>query len=70
VSARFEWLEPYLVGKGVLVETVGVEGSDAMARLLSGAAIGDWVSYYLALAHGHDPSALPGVESLKRALSG
>lgn len=69
VSARFEWLEPYLRGKGVLVETVEVKGTDVMARLLSGAAIGDWVSYYLALAHGHDPSALPGVESLKRALS-
>jgi len=31
--------------------------------------VGDFVSYYLALAHGTDPSALPGVASLKKALS-
>ena len=70
VAARFEWLAAYLKRKRVRVDTVEVRGQDVMARLLSGAAIGDWVSYYLALAHGHDPSALPGVESLKRALSG
>ncbi|HET9251474.1 MAG TPA: bifunctional phosphoglucose/phosphomannose isomerase [Candidatus Eisenbacteria bacterium] len=70
VAARFDWLEAYLARKRVQVDTVEVRGQDVMARLLSGAAIGDWVSYYLALAHGHDPSALPGVESLKRAMSG
>ena len=70
VVARFEWLAAYLKRKRVQVDTVEVRGLDVMARLLSGAAIGDWVSYYLALAHGHDPSALPGVESLKRTLSG
>jgi hypothetical protein len=70
VAARFDWLAAYLERKRVQVDTVEVRGQDVMATLLSGAAIGDWVSYYLALAHGHDPSALPGVESLKRALSG
>ena len=70
VATRFDWLAAYLERKGVQVDTVEVKGTDVMARLLSGAAIGDWVSYYLALAHGHDPSALPGVESLKRTLSG
>jgi glucose/mannose-6-phosphate isomerase len=70
VVARFDWLAAYLEAKGVQVDTVEVRGVDVMARILSGAAIGDWVSYYLALAHGHDPSALPGVTSLKRALSG
>jgi glucose/mannose-6-phosphate isomerase len=70
VATRFDWLAAYLERKGVQVDTVEVRGTDVMARLLSGAAIGDWVSYYLALAHGHDPSALPGVESLKRTLSG
>jgi glucose/mannose-6-phosphate isomerase len=69
VAVRFDWLAAYLERKGVQVDTVEVRGDDVMARLLSGAAIGDWVSYYLALAHGLDPSALPGVESLKRALS-
>jgi hypothetical protein len=51
------------------VDTVTAKGDDAMARLLSCVALGDFVSYHLALLHRTDPSALPGVESLKRALS-
>jgi len=35
---------------------------------MTSVAVGDYVSYYLALAHGTDPSALPGVQSLKRTL--
>jgi len=50
------------------VETVAPKGEDAMERVLSCVAMGDFVSYYLALRNGMDPSALPGVESLKKAL--
>jgi len=32
--------------------------------------MGDFVSYYLAVAHGNDPSDLPAVSALKRALAG
>jgi glucose/mannose-6-phosphate isomerase len=69
VARRFEWLGRYLRRKGVRVETVTATGEDSMARLLSCVALGDFVSYYLAVRHGTDPSALPGVESLKRTLS-
>jgi glucose/mannose-6-phosphate isomerase len=69
VQARFAWLQGYFKGRGVAVENVLVEGDDSMTRLMSGSAMGDFVSYYLALAHGTDPSALPGVASLKKALS-
>lgn len=69
VAKRFEWLGRYLRRKGVQVETVRAKGEDPMARLLSCVALGDFVSYHLALRHKTDPSALPGVESLKRALS-
>ncbi len=70
VKIRFGWLRAYLKRRGVQVETVEVKGESAMTRLMSGAATGDFVSYYLALAHGVDPSELPGVQSLKKALSG
>jgi glucose/mannose-6-phosphate isomerase len=69
VQARFRWLERYLAGRGVHVETVDAPGGDPMSRVLGCVALGDWVSYYLALLHGSDPSALPGVTSLKKALS-
>lgn len=68
IVRRFEWLGKYLRKKGVTVETVSPKGDDAMERVLSCVAMGDFVSYYLALRNGMDPSALPGVESLKKAL--
>lgn len=70
VQARFRWLERYLARRGILVSTIDAEGGDAMTRLMTCATKGDFVSYYLALAHGTDPSALPGVSSLKKALAG
>jgi len=69
IQARFRWLAAYLRRKGVQVDSVEGKGKDPMTRLMSCAAVGDYVSYYLALAHGTDPSALPGVQSLKKALS-
>jgi len=68
IAARFEWLGRYLRRKSVQVETYEPKGADAMERLLVCVAMGDFVSYYLALRNGADPSALPGVESLKKAL--
>jgi glucose/mannose-6-phosphate isomerase len=68
VQARFRWLNAYLKRKGLRVETYEATGSDAMTRLMATTSMGDFVSYYLALANGADPSALPGVLSLKRAL--
>jgi glucose/mannose-6-phosphate isomerase len=70
VQARFRWLSGFLKRREIPVETVETKGDDAMTRLMSCVAMGDFVSYYLALLHGTDPSALPGVTSLKRALSG
>ncbi len=70
IQARFRWLTAYLKRRGIGVETVETKGDDSMTRLMTCVVTGDFVSYYLALVHGTDPSALPGVTSLKRALSG
>jgi len=68
IAMRFDWLAAYVKRRGVPVVPVTAAGDDAAARLLGCAALGDLVSYYLALENGVDPSALPGVESLKKAL--
>lgn len=68
VARRFEWLAAYLGRRRVRVETIVAAGSEPLARLLSCAALGDFVSYYTALTNGVDPSALPGVTALKKAL--
>lgn len=69
VAKRFDWLRLHFGRRVARVETVMVEGADPMTRLLRGVAIGDLVSYFLALQNGTDPSRLPGVESLKKALA-
>lgn len=68
IAARFAWLASYLKRRQVPAASIVAEGEDAASRLLGAAALGDFVSYYLALQNGVDPSALPGVESLKEAL--
>lgn len=69
VKRRFDWLRAYLARRNVPVTVETMEGDDPMVRLLWGAARGDFVSYYLALLNGADPSALPGVTALKKALA-
>ena len=69
VARRFDWLTAYLSKRDIDVETVMLEGDDPMTRILGGVSFGDFVSYYLALLNGADPSALPGVTALKRALA-
>jgi glucose/mannose-6-phosphate isomerase len=69
IARRFDWLTAYLRKRAIHVETVMLEGDDPMTRLLGGIAFGDFVSFYLALQNGADPSALPGVTALKRALA-
>jgi glucose/mannose-6-phosphate isomerase len=70
IQARFEWLEGYLGRKRIQVSTVEAQGDDAMTRLMTCTAMGDFVSYYLAVAHGTDPSDIPAISALKRALAG
>jgi len=68
VARRFAWLAGYLKRRKVSVESVTLKGEDPMARLLAGVAHGDFMSYYLAVLNRADPSALPGVTALKKAL--
>lgn len=70
ILARFQWLKTYLKRRRILVESVDAVGDDAMTRIMTCSAMADFVSYYIALVHGTDPSALPGVDSLKKALAG
>ena len=50
------------------VVDVWAEGSSTLARLLSLVYIGDYVSLYLALMRGLDPTPVPAIDRLKREL--
>jgi glucose/mannose-6-phosphate isomerase len=69
VARRFEWLRGHLRRQGLAVESLRAAGADPLERMLSTILLGDFVSYYLALLNGADPSALPGVTRLKRFLA-
>lgn len=45
------------------------EARGSLARLLEACSVGDWVSYWLALALGEDPTPIAPIDTLKAALS-
>lgn len=51
----------------IMLET---EGKTRLARMFSLIHLGDWVSYWLAILNGVDPSPVPVIESLKGELAG
>ncbi len=63
------------VTKGVIAEhtqhvtEVWSEGTSLLARMFSLVYLGDWVSYYLAILHGVDPTPVKVIDYLKGELS-
>ena len=69
IARRFallrEMLEPHAGG----VSEVWAQGRGRLARLLSLAALGQWVSYYVAMLQGTDPWPVPMLTEVKRRLA-
>jgi glucose/mannose-6-phosphate isomerase len=68
-----EWLAPKIRAvqamirkAGALVMEIPSEGRTLLGRLFSLMALGDWVSYELALLNGVDPLGIPAIESIKK----
>jgi glucose/mannose-6-phosphate isomerase len=51
------------------VSEIWSEGTSPLARMFSLVHLGDWVSYYLALLHGVDPTPVAAIDHLKKELS-
>jgi glucose/mannose-6-phosphate isomerase len=68
IARRFEIVAPLFSDKGTPVETVHAEGTDALQRLFSVIQFGDWVSLYLAVLNGVDPTAITAINHLKSKL--
>ena len=58
-----------LSGKGVTVRELEPFGGETVARLFLAVVLGDWVSFYLALLNGADPTDIPEISYLKEQLS-
>jgi glucose/mannose-6-phosphate isomerase len=68
VQKRFDVTTQIFAEEGVPVHRLQVEGDDLLSQLLQGTAWGDYVSVYLALLNGVDPSPVPQIVRLKAAL--
>ena len=66
---RYDGTAAALSDAGVTNERVDARGESALAQVLTGIYYGDWVSYYLALLNGVDPSTVAPIETLKQRLA-
>ncbi|MFA5986904.1 MAG: bifunctional phosphoglucose/phosphomannose isomerase [Parcubacteria group bacterium] len=65
---RYDVTARFLKKKGVKSEIIDIPEGDTLYRIFATIALGDWISYYLALAYGQDPTPVDMVEDLKKAL--
>jgi glucose/mannose-6-phosphate isomerase len=66
VRLRYEFTRQALDEAGVASETVDAEGKSLLAQMLSAIFFGDYVSLYLAIQAGVDPSPTTAIADLKR----
>jgi glucose/mannose-6-phosphate isomerase len=66
VRLRYEFTRLALDEAGVASETVDAEGKSLLAQMLSAIFFGDYVSLYLAIQAGVDPSPTMAIADLKR----
>ncbi|MGA9116945.1 MAG: bifunctional phosphoglucose/phosphomannose isomerase [Bacteroidota bacterium] len=69
VARRIELTRGILEGAAERVEEVWSEGRSGLARMFSLVCLGDWVSYYLSILHGEDPTPVEVIDRLKSELA-
>ena len=67
-SARLDLTAGFARARGAAVHEVRPSGESAVARAASLTLWADWVSFYLALLEGADPTAIPSIDEFKRRL--
>jgi glucose/mannose-6-phosphate isomerase len=69
IAQRFTLLREMLGPDAGGVSEAWARGSSRLARLLSLVALGQWVSYYVAMLHETDPWPVPMLTEVKRRLA-
>ena len=67
---RVEFSQQFFLEAGVAVDSVRAQGVGKLAQMFSLLQFGDYVSYYLALDYGEDPTPIDTLIELKRLLAG
>ncbi len=69
ISTRIDITRRIIGRTAGAVHQVKSQGTSRLARMFSLIHLGDWVSYYLAVMNGVDPSPVPVIENLKKQLA-
>jgi len=69
VQVRWEVTRELLLREGVMAETVQGRGRSPLAQMLSPLHFGDYVSFYLAMLNGVDPTPVETITFLKHRLA-
>lgn len=69
VQTRIDVTRSLLLPSTGRITEVWSQGVGRLARMFSLVQLGDWVSLYLAVAHGVDPTPVDAIDRLKRALA-
>jgi glucose/mannose-6-phosphate isomerase len=69
VARRMDIVEKIIDAEGVRVVSLSADGSDVLQRMFSHVQLGDFASYYLALANGVDPTPVKVIDQLKGELA-
>ena len=62
---RFQITAELLREKGIEIEMIDMENHNMFYKIFSTLYLGDWISYYLALEYGQDPTPVEMVEKFK-----
>jgi len=68
ILKRFEVMSDLMRKKNMEVEIVNIAGKNIVEKIFSTLYFGDWVSYYLALEYGIDPTPVNMVEEFKKLI--
>jgi glucose/mannose-6-phosphate isomerase len=69
VKVRVSVTQEILTNRGVTWQEIRSRGESAMAQMMSSLYYGDFVSYYLAMLYGVDPTPVKVISFLKNRLA-
>ena len=69
IKLRVKITKKLIAKDGVSIQSIVSRGESRLARLFSTIYHGDWISFYLALLYGIDPTPVAVIESLKKQLA-
>lgn len=69
ISKRIQVTQGLIKRQGVEYTEIWAEGESLLTRIFSSIYIGDWVSFYLAILRGIDPTPVKAIELLKKELN-